>query len=194
MQKLTIKMQEALQSAQHLARQSSHSEIKDLHVLYELLQQDGGIVVPLLEHAQVNIDSLRNSVIISLDKENKVSGANAQPSMSYGLNSVIAEAESTMHKMEDSHLSVEHFILATLKLKSPAGKLLEKVGVSAKEMAIALKEIRGSQKVTDEDPEGKYQTLDKYGTDLTARARAGKIDPVIGRDDERTRRREDGYS
>ncbi len=184
MQKMTIKLQEALQSAQRLAMQSSHPELKGNHVLYELLQQHGGIVVPLLEHAQVDISKIKAKVVLALDKETKVSGASSQPSISYGLQSTLNEAEEIMNKMGDEFLSVEHFLLGSLKSKSPCGKLLEEVGVTKDSLEAALKDIRGSQKVTDEDPEGKYQTLEKYGTDLTARARAGKIDPVIGRDDE----------
>ena len=184
MQKMTIKLQEALQSAQHLASKSSHAELKSLHLIYELIQQDGGMTVPLFEHAQLDVTRLKAQVVLALDKENKVTGGTSQSSVSYELKETLNQAEESMKKMGDSYLSVEHFLIGCITSKSPAGKLLCDQGMDLKTLESALSSIRGSQKVTDEDPEGKYRTLEKYGTDLTAIARAGKIDPVIGRDDE----------
>ena len=184
MQKMTIKLQEALQSAQHLAGKSSHAELKSLHLIYELIQQDGGMTVPLFEHAQLDVTRLKAQVVLALDKENKVTGGTSQSSVSYDLKETLNKAEEAMKKMGDSFLSVEHFLIGCITSKSPAGKLLSEQGMDLKTLESALSSIRGSQKVTDEDPEGKYRTLEKYGTDLTAIAREGKIDPVIGRDDE----------
>lgn len=184
MQKLTIKLQEALQLAQQLAVKSAHPELKGNHVLYELLKQEGGIVSPLLERAEVDLSKLKSKIVLSLDKEPKLSGATSQPSISYGLQSILNEADSVREQMQDDYISVEHFLLGALVSKTPAGEILVEVGLTKKKLEAALQEIRGNQKVTDEDPEGKYQTLEKYGADLTARARKGKIDPVIGRDDE----------
>ena len=182
--KLTNKLQEALQSGQRLASQSAHPELKSAHVLLSLLQQEGGIVVPILEKAGVELTKLKASIVTALDREPKAQGATAQPQISYGLRATLDAADKEREKLGDEYLSVEHFLLGALKADSPAGKLLVEAGVTEENLRGALEDVRGSQKVTDEDPEGKYQALEKYGTDLTARARAGKIDPVIGRDEE----------
>lgn len=184
MNKITTKLQEALQSAQQLALRSAHPELRSTHLLLALLQQEGGIVVPLIEKAGSDVTALKAAVAASLSSEPSVQGAGSQPQMSYGLRSVLDQADQIREKMGDDYLSVEHVVLGMLNDDSPGGKLLKKGGLTAKKVEEALKEIRGSQKVTDEDPEGKYQTLEKYGQDLTAKAREGKIDPVIGRDEE----------
>ncbi|YCM45203.1 ATP-dependent chaperone ClpB [Verrucomicrobiaceae bacterium 227] len=187
MNKLTTKLQEALQSAQQLALRSAHPELRSTHLLLALLQQEGGIVVPLIEKAGGDPTVLKASVAASMASEPRVQGAGSQPQMSYGLRSVLDQADQVREKMEDEFLSVEHAVLGMLKDDSPAGKLLKEAGLTEAKLGQSLKEIRGSQKVTDEDPEGKYQTLEKYGQDLTAKAREGKIDPVIGRDEEMRR-------
>ncbi|MGB0774220.1 MAG: ATP-dependent chaperone ClpB, partial [Akkermansiaceae bacterium] len=127
---------------------------------------------------------LKAAALSELEKQPRVQGATAQPQMSYGLRQTLDAADQIREAMGDDFLSVEHFLLGTLEADTPAGKLLASEGLDRAKAEEALKEIRGSQKVTDQDPEGKYQTLEKYGTDLTAKAREGKIDPVIGRDDE----------
>ncbi len=141
-------------------------------------------MTPLVDKAGADPTSLKAAVASALESEPRVEGAGSQPQMSYGLRSALDQADQIREKMGDDFLSVEHAVLGILKDDSPAGKLLEKEGLTSKVFEEALKEIRGSQKVTDEDPEGKYQTLEKYGQDLTAKAREGKIDPVIGRDEE----------
>jgi ATP-dependent Clp protease ATP-binding subunit ClpB len=182
--KLTQKLQEALQTAQGLASKSSHPELKSAHVLLALLQQEGGIAPPILQKAGIDVPQLKVAVAAALAKEVSVQGATTQPQISAGLRATLDEADKVREKMGDDFLSVEHFLLGALKGDSPAGKLLKEAGLDQKKAEAAVNEVRGSQKVTDADPEGKYQTLEKYGTDLTARARAGKIDPVIGRDHE----------
>ena len=182
--KLTNKLQEALQAAQRLASRSAHAELKSVHVLLALLQQEGGVVVPILEKAGVELTKLKAAVASALDREPRLQGATAQPQISYGLRATLEAADEAREKLGDEYLSVEHFLLGALRSDSPAGKLLREAGVDEKGLDAALREVRGNQKVTDEDPEGKYQALEKYGTDLTARAREGKIDPVIGRDEE----------
>jgi ATP-dependent Clp protease ATP-binding subunit ClpB len=182
--KLTQKLQEALQTAQGLASKSSHPELKSAHVLLALLQQEGGIAPPILQKAGVDVPQLKVAVAAALAKEVSVQGATTQPQISAGLRATLDEADKVREKMGDDFLSVEHFLLGSLKGDSPAGKLLKEAGLDQKKAEAAVNEVRGPQKVTDADPEGKYQTLEKYGTDLTARARAGKIDPVIGRDHE----------
>ena len=182
--KLTQKLQEALQTAQGLASKSSHPELKSAHVLLALLQQEGGIATPILQKAGIDVPQLKVAVAAALAKEVSVQGATTQPQISAGLRATLDEADKVREKMGDDFLSVEHFLLGSLKGDSPAGKLLKEAGLDQKKAEAAVNEVRGPQKVTDADPEGKYQTLEKYGTDLTARARAGKIDPVIGRDHE----------
>ena len=181
---MTTKLQEALQAAQRLASKSAHPELKSMHVLFSLLQQEGGIAVPILERSGVDITKLKAAVALALSKEPSQQGATAQPQLSYGLRATLDAADEIRESMGDEFLSVEHFLLGALKADSPAGKELAAAGLTEKNAREALDGIRGSQKVTDADPEGKYQTLEKYGTDLTARARKGKIDPVIGRDHE----------
>jgi len=184
MNKLTTKLQEALQSAQQFALRSAHPELRSTHLLLALLQQEGGIVTPLIEKAGGDPTVLKAAVAASLASEPRVQGAGSQPQMSYGLRSVLDQADQIRETMGDEYLSVEHAVLGMLKDDSPAGKLLKESGLTEAKLKDSLKEIRGNQKVTDEDPEGKYQTLEKYGQDLTAKAREGKIDPVIGRDEE----------
>jgi ATP-dependent Clp protease ATP-binding subunit ClpB len=182
--KITVKLQEALQSAQRLATKSAHPEVKNLHVLAALLQQEGGVVTPILQKAAADVTKLKASLIQALDQEPRQSSVSSQPQLSYGLRAALDAADEIREKMGDDYLSVEHYLLGALKSDSNAGKLLQAAGLDETKAREAIQSIRGSQKVTDQDPEGKYQTLEKYGTDLTARARAGKIDPVIGRDHE----------
>jgi ATP-dependent Clp protease ATP-binding subunit ClpB len=182
--KLTNKLQEALQSAQGLATKSAHPELKGEHVLLSLLQQEGGITTPILQKAGIDVTRLKVAVAASLDKEPRQQGATSQPQLSYGLRTVLDAADAARAAMGDEYLSVEHFLLGALKADTPISKLLREAGLDESKARAAVESVRGPQKVTDADPEGKYQTLEKYGTDLTARARAGKIDPVIGRDHE----------
>ncbi len=182
--KITTKLQEALQAAQRLASKSAHAELKSIHVLLALLQQEGGIAVPILQKASVDVTQLKAAVAAALAKEPSQQGATAQPQLSYGLRATLEAADEVREAMGDEYLSVEHFLLGALKADSPAGKVLAEAGFDEAGAKEALESVRGAQKVTDENPEGKYQTLEKYGTDLTARAREGRIDPVIGRDHE----------
>jgi ATP-dependent Clp protease ATP-binding subunit ClpB len=153
-------------------------------MLLALLQQEGGITTPILQKAGVDVGRLKASVASALAREPSVQGASTQPQISVGLRATLDSADQARESLGDDYLSVEHFILGALKGDSPAGKLLKEAGLNEKKAREAILSVRGSQKVTDENPEGKYQTLEKYGTDLTASARAGKIDPVIGRDHE----------
>jgi len=182
--KMTQKLQEALQSGQRLASKSSHPELRTVHVLLVLLQQEGGITMPILQKAGVDTTRLKAALAEFLDKEPYVQGASTQPQISHGLRNALDMADEVRESMKDEYLSVEHFLLSLVKSPSPAGKILKDAGLDEAKAKAAINDIRGAQKVTDENPEGKYQALEKYGTDLTARARAGKIDPVIGRDHE----------
>jgi len=184
MNKITTKLQEALQYAQQLAMRSSHPEIKSTHLLLSLLKQQDGIVGPLIEQAGADPVAMSAHVASALSSEPSVHGAGSQPQMSYELRQSMDRADQIRDKMGDDYLSVEHVLLSLVESDSTAGEILVERGLSSKNLNASLLKIRGTQKVTDQDPEGKYQTLEKYGQDLTAKAREGKIDPVIGRDEE----------
>jgi ATP-dependent Clp protease ATP-binding subunit ClpB len=182
--KFTQKMQEALQTAQDIASQSNHQEIANEHFLSALLDQTEGITRPLLEKIGVNINQLRDGLNSELDRRPKVHGAAVDLRLANELRSVLDGAEKEMSKLKDEFTSAEHYLLALTGANVPAAKLLKELGVTRDKLMRALQQVRGSQRVTDQNPEGKYQTLEKYGRDLTALARRGKIDPVIGRDNE----------
>jgi ATP-dependent Clp protease ATP-binding subunit ClpB len=182
--KFTQKMQEALQAAQDLASQSNHQEIANEHFLSALLDQTEGITRPLLEKIGVNVNQLRDGLHSELDRRSKVHGAAVDLRLANELRSVLDGAEKEMSKLKDEFTSAEHYLLALTGANVPAAKLLKELGVTRDKLMQALQQVRGSQRVTDQNPEGKYQTLEKYGRDLTALARRGKIDPVIGRDNE----------
>jgi ATP-dependent Clp protease ATP-binding subunit ClpB len=177
-------MQEALQAAQDLASQSNQQEITNEHFLLSLLDQSDGITQPLLEKIGIQPNQLRDRLMAELNRKPKVTGANVDLRMSNELRSVLDGAEKEMAKLKDEYTSAEHYLLALSGSNVPAAKALKELGVTRDKLMQALQQVRGSQRVTDQNPEGKYQTLEKYGRDLTALARRGKIDPVIGRDNE----------
>ncbi|MCU0780159.1 MAG: ATP-dependent chaperone ClpB, partial [Akkermansiaceae bacterium] len=184
LEKITRKLQEALQTAQGLAAKSAHPELQSLHVLLALLQQEGGVAGPILQKAGVDLTRLKAATAAALAREPRVQGASTQPQISMGLRTTLDAADAAREALGDDFLSVEHFLLGALVGDSPAGRALRDAGLTEAKAREAITSVRGAQKATDEDPEGRYQTLEKYGTDLTARAREGKIDPVIGRDHE----------
>lgn len=183
--KLTLKMQEALREAQNLASEKSHQAITPVHVLCALIDQPEGVSRPVLEKIGVSVDSLRGKLEQSLDSQPSVTGAGVgQVYLGDEVNAVLNAADKKRNELKDEYLSVEHFLLGLLASKTDAAELLKEAGATEKSLLEAVASVRGQQRVTDQDPEGKYQTLEKYGQDLTEQARAGKIDPVIGRDDE----------
>jgi ATP-dependent Clp protease ATP-binding subunit ClpB len=182
-EKFTIKLREALNSALESASKNDNPEIAPEHFLLALLEQSDGLAKPLLEKLGVSVSSLESRLREAIAKLAKVRGA-SQPQISQELRKILDGAEGEMAVLKDEFTSVEHFLLALMTTKCSAAKMLEQSGVTRDRLMQALVAVRGSQRVTDQDPEGKYQTLEKYGRDLTAAARAGKIDPVIGRDDE----------
>ncbi len=177
-------MQEALQAAQDLASQSNHQEIANEHFLSALFDQTDGITRPLLEKVGVNANQLRDGLRSELGRRPKIHGAAVDLRLANELRSVLDGAEKEMSKLKDEFTSAEHYLLALMGANVPAAKLLKEFGVTRDKLMQALQQVRGSQRVTDQNPEGKYQTLEKYGRDLTELARRGKIDPVIGRDNE----------
>jgi len=182
--KFTQKMQDALQAAQDLASQSNHQEIANDHFLSALLDQSDGITRPLLEKLGVPVMRLRDGLTSELERRPKIHGAAVDLRLSNELRSVLDGAEKEMSKLKDEYTSAEHYLLALTGANVPAAKLLKDLGVTRDKLMQALQQVRGSQRVIDQNPEGKYQALEKYGRDLTELARRGKIDPVIGRDNE----------
>ena len=183
--RFTVKMQEAVQRAQDIAVRAGHQELQAAHVLAALLEQDDGLLKPLLEKLGADLTALKADLALWLDRQPRVQGASAgQVYLSGELRSLLVAAEDEQKKLKDEYLSVEHFLLALTKAESGVSDVLTKQGVTYDTVLKSLQEVRGSQRVVDQDPEGKYQALEKYGQDLTALARQGKIDPVIGRDDE----------
>ncbi|HEY0791195.1 MAG TPA: ATP-dependent chaperone ClpB [Chthoniobacterales bacterium] len=181
--RFTAKMQEGLQESQTLASSLQHQELTPEHLFLALLRQPDGVVRPLFEKMQVRPQAIEELLQQELAKKPKVSGA-AEPFLGNDLRTALNGSEQEMARLKDEYVSVEHFLLALTDSQSRAGAILKMAGVTRDRLMQALQAVRGSQKVTDQNPEGKYQSLEKYGRDLTDAARKGKIDPVIGRDDE----------
>jgi ATP-dependent Clp protease ATP-binding subunit ClpB len=182
--RFTSKMQEGLQEGQALASQMQHQELTPEHLLLALLRQPDGLARPLLEKLNVRVQEFDGQLEQELARRPRISGA-AEQYISADLRNVLNQAETEMTRLKDEYLSVEHFILALIDPpKTLAGRILQGLGINRESVMKALQGLRGSQRVTDQNPEGKYQTLEKYGRDITAAARQGKIDPVIGRDNE----------
>ncbi len=183
-EKLTIKSQEALQRAQSLAQEKGHPEIDALHLLAALLEDHEGLVRPILDKIGVNQSQLQQMITSELDKFPKVSGATGGPGIGRTLQQVLEAAMSEAETMHDEFISTEHLLLALAKVDSKAQRLLQLNGVREDDLLTVLKELRGTTRVTDQSPEDKFQALEKYGIDLVAKAEQGKLDPVIGRDQE----------
>jgi len=182
----TNKLQEAFQSAQSLAASKNHAELAGAHLFASLLDQPEGVTRPILEKAGGNPGEIDAAVKGVLEKLPNVQGnAGQQVFTSQDLRAVVATAEKIRTGMKDDFTSVEHVLLALIREGSPDLKtIFRSQGIDEGAVSKAISAVRGSQRVTDQDPEGKYQSLEKYGTDLTAIARNGKIDPIIGRDEE----------
>jgi len=187
--RLTIKAAAAFQDAERLARQAGHAELQPLHLLAALCppQPDGGnsdvgIAGPLLRKAGASIDQIKSITASELDRLPKVSGASF--SMSRPLQETLDKADALALEMKDQYVSTEHLLLALLDVPSDAREILAVSGADTPSILAALKEIRGGAAVTTQNPEDTYQALQKYGVDLVEMARQGKLDPVIGRDEE----------
>src|SRR5919201_1642370 len=182
--KFTQKMQEALQAAQDIASRFNHQEITNEHFLSALLDQSDGITQPLLDKIGVAANAVRERLNAELERRPRVHGGAADLRLSNELRSVLDGAEKEMSLLKDEFTSAEHYLLALTDANVPAARTLKELGLTRDKMMQALQQVRGSQRVTDQNPEAKFQALDKYGRDLTQLARRGKIDPVIGRDGE----------
>ncbi len=182
--KLTVKSQEAVQQAQVEAENLGHQQLLPLHLLKSLLIEEQGIVRPLLQKIGVKIPQLESMVDGELNRLPKVSGGGGQVGASREVMQVFDAATQAADQMKDQFVSTEHLLLGLTKVKDAAQRLLEMNAIEEKDILNALRTVRGSQQVTDQSPEDKYQALEKYGKDLVELARQGKIDPVIGRDTE----------
>ncbi|MBN1573473.1 MAG: ATP-dependent chaperone ClpB [Deltaproteobacteria bacterium] len=184
--KFTIKTQEAIAAAEDTASKRGNPEIGTMHLMHALVTQEDGVVVPILKKLGAGRNAVESGLNELLDKQPRMEGAGASgPQISYGLRNVLEKSFSMADSLNDEYVSTEHLLMAMAEDKgTPVAELLKKNGVTKDAVMKALKEIRGNQRVVDPDPEGKYQALEKYARDLTELARAGKLDPVIGRDEE----------
>jgi ATP-dependent Clp protease ATP-binding subunit ClpB len=181
--KLTVKSQELVQSAHEMAQKYGNQAIEPVHFLKVMLEDDQGIILSILKKIGIQTDVLNNDIHISLEKLIKVSGA-GDIYLSLEGKKVLDLSFLESQKMQDQYVSLEHILLALISTKEEVFKILKQNGVTRDAVLSVLKGIRGNQSVTDQNPEEKYQTLEKFGRDLTALAREGKLDPVIGRDEE----------
>ncbi len=179
----TIKTQEALQEASSIANKNDNSEIGAEHVLQALLEQQDGLIAPIVERIGVQVPDLLGKVKDLIKENPKVSGG-AQVYFSSEMQKILAKSENEMKALHDQYLSTEHLLLAMSESDGRTGELLRKNGIDHKAIIEALKSVRGNQTVDSQDPEAKTRSLEKYCRDLTAAARQDKIDPVIGRDEE----------
>ncbi|HET6427094.1 MAG TPA: ATP-dependent chaperone ClpB [Phycisphaerae bacterium] len=181
--RLTVKAQEAIASAQGLASERGNPGIGPLHLLHALLSQEGGIVPPLLEKIGASagrVLEVTEAELSRLPTQSAQAGMGMEPALA----EVFNRAEKEARDLGDEYTSAEHFLLALTEVATPARQVLAAVGVQRDRILLAMKDVRGGQRVTDATPEDKYQALHRYGRDLAEVARAGKLDPVIGRDEE----------
>ncbi len=183
--RFTIKSQEALEAAQRLAGERRNPQTRPEHLLAVLLEQDGGVVVPVLRKLGVDPAAVRATLSPALEALPRLTGSTAEPTgPSNELIELLRAAEEEMRALKDEYISTEHLALALAKSTGTTGDVLRSVGAGYEPLLRAVNEVRGGQKVTDQNPEDKFQALEKYGRDLTRAAADGKLDPVIGRDDE----------
>lgn len=183
--KFTLKSQELLEGSHSLAAKHNHQQIEPEHMLSAMLEENTGLAVSIIKKLGISVDQLKNELSSAIKKRPSVSGGETKAFISPTLNTVLENAFNEAEKMKDEYISIEHILLSIVEYKkSPAGDILKKSGVTRERILKVLMEIRGNQRVTDQNPEEKYQALDKFSRDLTSLARSGKLDPVIGRDEE----------
>src|SRR5947207_9898158 len=182
--KLTEKAQEAVMTAQNLASEMTHAEITPEHLLVALVEQENGIVPSILRKMTLDPKDIAGQTRMLFESMPKAYGADVR--LSPRMNLVVQSAQAEATRMQDEYTSTEHLFLALAdeKGRSPAAQLLKRLGVTRDTLYQALTQIRGSQRVTSQNPEATYEALVRYGRDLTELARKGKLDPVIGRDEE----------
>jgi ATP-dependent Clp protease ATP-binding subunit ClpB len=183
-EKLTIKAQEALNDASAIAQKEDHSQVEVEHLLLALLRQADGIVPPILERIGADTSQITRDTEVLAAASPKIYGEAAQIYFSSAASKVLVKAEAEAASLKDEFVSTEHILIAITAGEGKAAELLKKAGVTKNGILAALKQVRGNTRITDQNPEDKYQVLDKYCRDLTALARLEKLDPVIGRDEE----------
>jgi ATP-dependent Clp protease ATP-binding subunit ClpB len=183
-EKLTVKSQEAIQRAIEIAAQNGNPELMPAHILAALLEDREGIVVPVLEKVGAGPQQILAEVNRLIENQPKVSGGAAQPGLSQLANRLLEQAFKEADNFKDEYVSTEHILLAAAKDNGDLQQILARAGATYDAILKALTTIRGNQRVTDQNPEGKFQALERYARDLTELARRGKLDPVIGRDEE----------
>ena len=181
-QRFTLKSQELVSATQALAASYGHQELLDLHLLAAMLQLEESLIIPVLQKLEASPKLIAEDVEAALKKLPRVSGA--QVYLSQNLLDIFHQAEKEMERLSDEYISLEHLLLALVVKGKQAAAILGNRGVKADQVLTALKELRGNQRVTDDNPDAKYQALEKYTRNLTRLARQDKLDPVIGRDDE----------
>ncbi|TAN39256.1 MAG: ATP-dependent chaperone ClpB [Nitrospirae bacterium] len=186
MEKLTIKSQEAIQNTQKFAERKGQQQIDAMHLLWVLLEDSEGVAAQIIKRIGLNAAALQKEAEEYIDRQPKVVGATpvGQIYISPKLKEVLEKAQKEAEHLKDDYVSVEHLLLALINVSSPAADLLKKHGADNDRVLAAMREIRGTQRVTDPNPEEKYQALKKFSKDLTELAAKGKLDPVIGRDEE----------
>ena len=184
LQKLTEKTREAMLQAKQFASELGNQEIRPAHLLKALLEQEGGLVPSLFKRMQADVRIILNETDALLEREPKVSGNVSDPFPGRDFSTVLNAAKDKANEMKDDYISVEHLLLALEQVRSDVSALLARHGIDNAKILAALKAVRGNQRVTNENPEASFEALEKYGRDLTQAARNGKLDPVIGRDDE----------
>ncbi len=182
--RFTEKSLEALSAAQRLAGKLGQQQMDVEHLLLALLDQERGLAASILNKAEVPVEGLKVKLHRELEKLPRISGGAGDIGITQRLNRLLGQAEDEAKKMKDDYVSVEHFLLAMLDDGGTAGKVLKEFGVNRARLAAALQQVRGHQRVTSPNPEATYESLEKYGRDLTQYAAQGKLDPVIGRDEE----------
>jgi ATP-dependent Clp protease ATP-binding subunit ClpB len=183
--RFTEKAQSALRDAQTIAVRLGHQQVDVEHVLLAMLDQENGLAPAILGKADISADALKIRVHREIERLPKVSGGGGEaPSITGRLNRLLVQAEDEAKRLKDSFVSIEHLLLAMTDDGGATGRLLKEFGVTRERLMSALQQVRGSQRVTTQNPEETYQSLEKYGRDLTQMARTGKLDPVIGRDEE----------
>ncbi|MFZ5876181.1 MAG: ATP-dependent chaperone ClpB [Nitrospirota bacterium] len=182
--RFTVKTQEALQEAQRSAEKRGHQQLDAEHLALALAAQDDGVVPPLLKKIGVDVGRLRQDLERALDRLPKVTGGGGQLYAAPRLQETMNKAEQEAERLKDDYVSTEHVLIALVDVGGEVATLLKTAGLTKDRLLAALTEIRGSQRVTDQNPEDKYQALTRYSRDLTDLARKGKLDPVIGRDEE----------
>ncbi len=181
--RLTVKATEALRDASLEAQRQGNPTVEDVHLLRALLRQEGGLVVPVLQKVGIDLRDLEARLQAAFEKLPKQSGGS--PTASRELDRILDHADQTSRDMGDDYVSSEHLLLGLVARPATTTRpILESLGATEEAVRAAVDEVRGPHRVTDQDPEGKYQALERYGIDLTEQARAGKLDPVIGRDQE----------